>query len=87
MVSYIFFAIVYCIFVIAVGSYYGRSSSSHLSDYYLAERGAKRWIGAFAASASSESAWVLMGLVGAAYTSGLSVLWLIPGCVLGYAFN
>ncbi|MBS3928555.1 MAG: hypothetical protein KGZ65_09420 [Sphingomonadales bacterium] len=85
--TYILFAAAYCLFVVAVGAYFGRSSSSHLSDYYLAERGAKRWIGAFAASASSESAWVLMGLVGAAYTSGLSVLWLIPGCVLGYAFN
>ena len=87
MFSYIMFAAAYCIFVVAIGSYFGRNSSSQLSDYYLAERGAKRWIGAFAASASSESAWVLMGLVGAAYASGLSVLWLIPGCVLGYAFN
>lgn len=84
---YLLFAVAYCIVVVLVGSYYGRTSSSELSDYYLAQRGAKRWIGAFAASASSESAWVLMGLVGAAFTTGFSVFWLIPGCVAGYAVN
>lgn len=85
--SYIVFAVIYCLAVVIAGTYIGRVSSAKLDDYYLAQRGAKRWIGAFAASASSESAWVLMGLVGAAYASGASVFWLVPGCVCGYAFN
>ncbi|MEA3296945.1 MAG: sodium/proline symporter, partial [candidate division Zixibacteria bacterium] len=39
------------------------------------------------ASASSESGWVMLGLVGEAYAFGYSALWIIPGIAVGYFFN
>ena len=39
------------------------------------------------ASASSESGWVTVGLVGWAFRSGVSAYWIIPGCLAGILFN
>ncbi len=45
------------------------------------------WVTALSAGASSESAWVLMGLSGSAYVLGYQAFWLVPGCLLAYVFN
>src|SRR5690606_29828649 len=45
------------------------------------------WVAALSASASSSSAWSLLGVSGAAYAWGLSALWLIPACIGGFALN
>ena len=45
------------------------------------------WVGALSASASSESGWVTLGLVGWAFANGVQAYWIIPGCLLGYLFN
>lgn len=81
------FAILISLVIVVIGTLSSRRTSTRLDDYYLADRGVGRWFGAIAASAASESAWVMMGLVGAAYAGGVSVFWLVPGCVGGYAFN
>ena len=39
------------------------------------------------ASASSSSAWTLLGVSGAAYAWGLSAIWLFPACVGGFILN
>ena len=39
------------------------------------------------ASASSSSAWSLLGVSGAAYAWGLPAIWLIPATVLGFCIN
>lgn len=56
-------------------------------DFFLAGRSFGPWISALSSAASTESGWVLLGLVGAAFTGGISTLWLIPGCIAGYYFN
>ncbi len=79
--------IVYTLGIVLVGLYSARFSSRSTSDYLLAGKGLGPWVTAISASASSESGWVTLGLVGTAFTEGLATFWVVPGCLLGYAFN
>ena len=78
---------VYTLAIIAVGLYSARYARRSDEDYFLAGRSLGGWVAALSASASSESGWVTLGLVGWAFTSGVSAYWIIPGCVLGFLFN
>lgn len=73
---------VYLIGMLAIGVYaYRRTSSS--SDYFLGGRSLGPWPAALSAGASDMSGWLLLGLPGYAYASGLEVLWLAGGLLLG----
>jgi sodium/proline symporter len=56
-------------------------------DFYLGGRKLGPLVAAISASASSSSAWTLLGVSGAAYAWGLSAIWLFPACVGGFALN
>ena len=56
-------------------------------DFFLGGRGLGPVVAAISASASSSSAWTLLGVSGAAYAWGLSALWLFPSCVGGFLLN
>ncbi len=56
-------------------------------DFFLGGRRLGPTVAAISASASSSSAWTLLGVSGAAYAWGLSALWLFPACVGGFALN
>ncbi|MCP4594307.1 MAG: sodium/proline symporter [bacterium] len=73
--------------IIAIGLYSAKFARRSDEDYFLAGRSLGAWIAALSASASSESGWVTLGLVGWAFTSGVSAYWIIPGCILGFLFN
>ena len=45
------------------------------------------FVAALSASASSSSAWSLLGVSGAAYVWGLSAVWLLPGVLVGYVIS
>lgn len=57
------------------------------SDFHLAGRRLGPVVAALSASASSSSAWTLLGVSGAAYAWGLSAMWLVPAVVSGFAIN
>lgn len=57
------------------------------ADFFLANRSLKAWVTSISSTASSESAWAVLGTVGLAYKDGLSALWFFPGCLLGYVLN
>lgn len=78
---------VYTLFIVGVGIYSARYARRSDEDYFLAGRSLGPWVAALSASASSESGWVTLGLVGWAYSSGVSAYWIIPGCCLGFLFN
>ncbi len=77
---------IYGIIMLCVGYAASRSTYSP-NDFFLANRSLKAWVTAISSTASSESAWAVMGTVGLAYKDGLSALWFFPGCLLGYALN
>ena len=56
-------------------------------DFFLAGQGLGPWVAAISASASTSSAWTLLGVSGVAYLWGLSVVWLLPGVLIGYVIN
>ena len=52
-------------------------------DYFLGGRRMNAWVSALSAGASDMSAWVLMGLPGAIYLSGVNQVWIPVGLLLG----
>jgi sodium/proline symporter len=78
---------VYTLIIVAIGIYSARYARRSDEDYFLAGRSLGPWVAALSASASSESGWVTLGLVGWAFTSGVQAYWIIPGCLGGFLFN
>jgi Na+/proline symporter len=78
---------IYTALIILVGVYSSRFAKQSNEDFFLAGRSLGRWVAGLSASASSESGWVTLGLVGWAFTEGVQAYWILPGCLLGYAFN
>jgi sodium/proline symporter len=79
--------VIYTALIVAVGIYAGRLAHRSDEDYLLAGRSLGPWVAAISASASSESGWVTLGLVGEAFTDGLVTVWVMVGCLSGYALN
>ncbi len=79
--------VVYTLAIVAIGLYSARFAKRSDEDYFLAGRSLGGWVAALSASASSESGWVTLGLVGWAFASGVQAYWIIPGCLLGFLFN
>ena len=76
----------YTLVIVAVGLYSARYARRTDEDFFLAGRSLGKWVAALSASASSESGWVTLGLVGMGYSQGVAGYWLVPGCLIGYAF-
>ena len=72
--------------LIGVGLW-ARSRNNNVQDFFLAGRGLGPWVAAISASASSSSAWTLLGVSGAAYAWGLPALWIFPSTVGGFLLN
>jgi sodium/proline symporter len=56
-------------------------------DFFLGGRRLGGFVAAVSASASSSSAWTLLGVSGAAYAWGLSAIWLFPATLSGFLIN
>lgn len=78
---------IYTLLIVAVGVITGREAGKDDESYFLGGRSLGPWVAALSASASSESGWLTLGLVGWAFGSGASALWILPGVLLGYLFN
>lgn len=78
--------IVYMIAMLAIGWYAFRKTSS-LSDYMLGGRGLGATVTALSAGAADMSGWLLMGLPGAIYLSGLVEAWIAIGLTVGAYLN
>lgn len=77
--------IIYLVAVLIVGFITYRINKSH-KDFFLAGRKLNPWVVAFSERASGESAWLLLGLPGAALATGFLEFWTALGCVLGIIF-
>lgn len=78
--------VVYKVVLLAIGVVASRRMRD-AGDYFLAGRGLGPWVAALSASASSSSAWTLLGVSGAAYSWGLASLWIFPACMGGFVIN
>jgi len=61
--------------------------NSDSEDFYLGGRKLGPMVAALSASASSSSAWSLLGVSGAAFAWGLPAIWLIPSTIAGFLIN
>ena len=78
--------VVYNAILIGVGLW-ARGRNRDVGDFFLAGRGLGAWVAAISASASSSSAWTLLGVSGAAYAWGLPAIWIFPSTVGGFILN
>lgn len=78
--------LVYQAALVAIGLWASRRTRDD-ADFFLGGRRLGPWVAALSASASSSSAWTLLGVSGAAYAWGLSALWLFPATVSGFVIN
>ncbi len=84
--SIIFVLLLYKAVLIGFGIWASRRTHD-TADYLLGGRKLGPWVAAISASASSSSAWTLLGVSGAAYLYGLSAIWLLPATLSGFLIN
>ncbi|WOF16767.1 sodium/proline symporter PutP [Methanoplanus sp. FWC-SCC4] len=78
--------IVYLGIMVAIGLLYYKKTHT-VSDYILGSRGLNRYVAALSAEASDMSGWLLLGLPGLAYISGMSAIWVALGLIIGTFLN
>ena len=78
--------VLYKVLLVLVGLWAQRRTRTG-ADFFLGGRQLGPWVAAISASASSSSAWTLLGVSGAAYQWGLGAIWLLPSCVGGFLLN
>ena len=61
--------------------------TTNLSDYIIGGRSLGPWPSALSAGASDMSGWLLLGLPGAVYASGLGASWIAIGLLVGTYLN
>jgi len=76
----------YLVALLAIGVWAQRRTAD-TSDFHLAGRRMGPLVAALSASASSSSAWTLLGVSGAAYAWGLQAIWLVPAVISGFVIN
>lgn len=78
--------IFYQVLLLGIGWWASKRTDDN-EDFYLGGRKLGAAVAALSASASSSSAWSLLGVSGAAYAWGLPAIWLIPSTLLGFFIN
>ena len=78
--------IVYFVAMLAIGGW-AYLRTDNFDDYMLADRDLNPWVAALSAGASDMSGWLLMGLPGTLYVSGLVEGWIAVGLTIGALAN
>lgn len=73
----------YFVLMLGIGVYAWRKSTSNVSEFMLGGRQLSPAVAALSAGASDMSGWMLMGLPGAIFVSGLSAAWIAVGLLVG----
>jgi sodium/proline symporter len=74
--------------MIVIGLWYARRSNTGVEEYFLAKRSFGPWVAAISAEASDMSGWLLMGLPGVAYFTGVGeAFWTALGLFIGTWIN
>ncbi|MGO4889761.1 sodium/proline symporter PutP [Anaerobacillus sp. MEB173] len=78
--------IVYLIGMLLIGLWTYRRTNT-ISDYFLGGRKLNSWVAAMSAQASDMSGWLLLGLPGAIYVTGINGMWIAIGLAVGTYLN
>ncbi len=84
--SVLYTFIIYFIFLFGIGIYFYRKTND-LDDYLIGGKRMGPWVTALSAQASDMSGWLLMGLPGVVYLSGLFNAWVSVGLFIGTVIN
>ncbi len=80
--------VTYMAAVIIIGLLYAKKANKSSENYFLGGRSLGPWVTAMSAEASDMSGWLLMGLPGLAYWSGLAdAAWTAIGLIIGTYLN
>lgn len=80
--------VAYLVVMIYVGCYYGRKRTANSAEFYLGGRQLGPLVAAMSAEASDMSSWLLMGIPGLAYVTGLAdPFWTVAGLGVGTYLN
>lgn len=79
--------VAYFLLMMGIGVYGYFKSTSNVSEYMLGGRKLHPAVAALSAGASDMSGWMLMGLPGAIYLSGLGAAWIAVGLMIGAYCN
>ena len=80
--------IAYMLVVIGIGLFFAKRAQANSENYFLGGRSLGPWVAAMSAEASDMSGWLLMGLPGLAYWSGIAdSLWTAIGLGVGTYLN
>ncbi|MEE4196048.1 MAG: sodium/proline symporter PutP [Bacteroidales bacterium] len=77
---------IYIVGMLAIGFYF-YYRTQNISDYVLGGRGLNPVVAALSAGASDMSGWLLLGLPGLMYTTGISGSWIAIGLTIGAFLN
>ena len=77
---------IYILMMLGIGIYFYRKTKN-ISDYVLGGRGLHPVVAALSAGASDMSGWLLLGLPGLMFTSGISGSWIAIGLLAGALLN
>lgn len=77
--------ILYLLVMLVIGLITYRKNESN-ADFFLGGRKMNPWVVALSERSAGESAWLLLGLPGAAFALGLIEIWTALGCLLGIFF-
>lgn len=84
---YSFSAVALYLLILLLIGYHSYRKTNDISDYMIGSRGLGPMVTALSAGASDMSGWMLMGLPGAVYSTGISSMWLGIGLTIGAYFN
>ncbi len=74
--------ILYLLLMLGVGLYFSKKKMTQ-EGFLLGAKKIPGWALALSERATGESAWLILGLTGFAFTAGLSSIWIAIGCVSG----
>lgn len=77
---------IYLFCMIGIGFIFYQKTEK-MSDYILGGRKLNSWVTSLSAQASDMSGWLLIGLPGAAYATGIGASWIAVGLIVGTYLN
>jgi SSS family solute:Na+ symporter/sodium/proline symporter len=79
--------VIYFVAMLGIGLWAWKKSTDDIGGYLLGGRQLSPAVAALSAGASDMSGWLLLGLPGAAFVSGLSATWIAIGLFVGALLN